>query len=306
MKTQVNRIKLSGGDRVFVLINSALLVLIFVLVLYPIWFVVIASFSDPEMVNTGRVILFPRGWTVGGYARVLRYGEIWTGYGNTIFYTVLGTLLNLAATLPCAYALSRRDMVGRNVLMTLFIITMYFGGGLIPSYLNVKSLGLLNTRLYMLIGGLVSAYNIIVSRTFFANTIPWEMHEAARIDGASDACMFLKIILPLSKPIIAVMALYYGVGHWNSYFNAMIYLKDRALYPLQLFLREILVQSKLATLVAEEGADEATLKYIEEQQMIANLLKYCVIVISTAPMMVIYPWMQRFFAKGVMIGSVKG
>lgn len=301
-----NRIKSAGSDRVFVLVNSVLLVAMFVILLYPMWFVLIASVSNPTLVSTGKVLFWPKGFSLGGYEKVLSFGDLWIGYGNTLFYTVAGTMLNLAATLPCAYALSRKDMPGRGFIMTLFVITMYFGGGLIPSYLNIRELGLNNTRSIMLINGLVSAFNVIVCRTFFATAIPWELHEAAYVDGCSDFRTFLKIILPLSMPIVVVMSLYYGVGRWNSYFEAMIYLKDRSMYPLQLFLREILIQSDVSKKMLMEVTDAQTMKALFAQADVANLAKYCVIVVSTLPMMLIYPWLQRFFAKGVMIGSIKG
>jgi len=301
-----NRIKPTKSDRVFIAINSTLLIILFILLLYPIWFVLIASFSNPTLASTGKVLLFPKEFTLAGYEHVLSYHNLWVGYGNTIFYTVVGTTLNLVATLPCAYALSRKDMVGRGFILTLFVITMYFGGGLIPTYLNIRSLGLDNTRTIMLVNGLVSAFNIIVCRTFFTTTIPNELHEAAYIDGCNDFKMFLKIILPLSMPIIVVMSLFYGVGRWNSYFDAMIYLKDRNLFPLQLFLREILIQSQVAESMLVQAIDPKTMEALYAQADAANLAKYCVIVVSTLPMMLIYPWLQKFFEKGVMIGSIKG
>ena len=300
------KMRASRGDRLFVFVKGAVLILLFVLLIYPILFVISASFSAPDMVNAGKVILLPKGFTLDGYRRILQYDEIWLGYANTFFYTFVGTLLNLVFTIPCAYALSRRDLPGRGAIMVVFMFTMYFSGGLIPGYLNIKQLGLLNTRLVLLISGLVSTYNVIVSRTFFASTIPWEMHEAARVDGASDARTFVSIILPLSKPILVVMALYYGVGRWNSYFDAMIYLRDRALYPLQLFLREILIQSQLSKAMLANATDAETALALANQANEANLIKYCVIIVSTVPMLAIYPWLQRFFAKGVMIGSIKG
>lgn len=305
-KSKKRRIKMTAGDRVFVAINFTLLALLFVIMLYPMLFVLSASISSPSMVSAGKMILLPVGVNFDGYAQLKDYGEIWLGYANTFFYTVAGTCLNLAVTIPCAYALSRKDLAGRGVIMTFFIITMYFSGGMIPAYLNVRDLGLVNTRWIMLISGLVSVYNLIVSRTFFANTIPWELHEAATLDGCSDFRMFSQIVLPLSKPIIVVLMLYYGVGHWNTYFNAMIYLRDRSLFPLQLFLREILIQSKMVgnALAATVDAEDAAA--LLRQQDAANQMKYVLIVVSTLPMLVIYPWLQKYFAKGVMIGSVKG
>ena len=302
------RIKLRGGDLVFTCVNSFLLTIAFIIVLYPLLFVISASFSEPQAVASGQMILLPVEPSLQAYKFILDYDEIWIGYANTIFYTFFGTLVNLILTIPCAYALSRRDCPLRTLIMTLFMITMYFGGGLIPGYLNIKDLGLLNTRWIMLISGGVSTYNLIVARTFFANTIPWELHEAAALDGCSDMKMLLKIVLPLSSPIIVVLMLYYGVGHWNSYFNAMIYLSSRDKYPLQVFLREILTVGKFADAAFASGdimsaeETEALLKQVDT----ANMIKYAVIVAATAPMMAIYPWLQKYFAKGVMIGSVKG
>ena len=253
------------------------------------------------------MLLWPVDVTLDGYKYILKYNDIWLGYANTIFYTVVGTIVNLFFTLTCAYATSRRDMVGRNVIMTLFLITMYFSGGTIPTYLNWLEFGLVNTRTIMLLNGAVSAYNLIVARTFFANSIPWDLHEAAFLDGCSDLRIFLKIILPLSSPIVVVMMLYYGIGHWNAYFNAMIYLQDRTMYPLQVFLKEILTQGSFGTNMGDGGAfTPEEMEQMIKQAETANLIKYGIIVVSTAPMLAIYPWLQKFFAKGVMIGSVKG
>lgn len=206
-------------DRLFSIVNLLLLFLFFIIELYPILYVLSASFSDAKAVASGKMWLFPIAPTLDGYRYILQYTEIWTGYLNTLLYTVGGTLINLCLTLPAAYALSRKDFKDKTIFMVIFMITMYFSGGLIPGYLNVRSFGLLNTRSVMMIMGAVSVYNLIVARTFFANSIPWEMHEAAKIDGASDIMTFLKVVLPLSGPIIVVMALYYGVGHWNDFFR---------------------------------------------------------------------------------------
>ena len=307
-KLEKRHIKLSKGDRVFVTINGILLALFFIVELYPMIYVLSASFSDPQAVGGGEMLLWPVRPSLEGYQYILQYKTIWTGYLNTIFYTVLGTVVNLIVTIPCAYALSRRDFPDKGIFMLLFMFTMYFSGGTIPAYLNYKSLGLLNTRWVMLLNGLVSAYNLIVARTFFSNTIPWELHEAAFLDGCSDFRLFTKIILPLSAPIVVVMALYYGVGHWNAYFNAFIYLSDRTKFPLQVFLKEILMQSKFAENEMLQGGDFTPEQLLAMTRMTetANMLKYGIIVISTVPMLCIYPFLQRYFAKGVMIGSVKG
>ncbi len=301
------RIRISAGDRLFTVINAAILILIFIITLYPLIYVVSASISSPDAVASGKMLLWPVDVTLDGYKYILKYNDIWLGYANTIFYTVVGTIVNLFFTLTCAYATSRRDMVGRNVIMTLFLITMYFSGGTIPTYLNWLEFGLVNTRTIMLLNGAVSAYNLIVARTFFANSIPWDLHEAAFLDGCSDLRIFLKIILPLSSPIVVVMMLYYGIGHWNAYFNAMIYLQDRTMYPLQVFLKEILTQGSFGTNMGDGGAfTPEEMEQMIKQAETANLIKYGIIVVSTAPMLAIYPWLQKFFAKGVMIGSVKG
>ena len=298
---------MSAGDRIFTVINAAILILIFIITLYPLIYVVSASISSPDAVASGKMLLWPVDVTLDGYKYILKYNDIWLGYANTIFYTVVGTIVNLFFTLTCAYATSRRDMVGRNVIMTLFLITMYFSGGTIPTYLNWLEFGLVNTRTIMLLNGAVSAYNLIVARTFFANSIPWDLHEAAFLDGCSDLRIFLKIILPLSSPIVVVMMLYYGIGHWNAYFNAMIYLQDRTMYPLQVFLKEILTQGSFGTNMGDGGAfTPEEMEQMIKQAETANLIKYGIIVVSTAPMLAIYPWLQKFFAKGVMIGSVKG
>ena len=309
MSKHTKRIRMSPGDRVFVAINGFLLFLFFVATLYPILFVLSASFSDPTAVSTGKMILFPISPTFQGYEFILQYKEIWTGYANTLFYTIVGTMWNLFLTLPCAYALSRRDMGSRGVIMAIFMVTMYFSGGLIPGYLNMRDLGLLDSRIGLVLNTSISVYNLIVARTFFANSILWELHEASFLDGCTDFRIFLKIVLPLSSPIIAVLTLYYGVGHWNAYFSAMMYLTDRAKFPLQLFLKEILVQGNFAsTALVGGGADftQEELEILLKQADTANMLKYVVIIASTAPMLMIYPWLQKFFTKGVMIGSVKG
>jgi putative aldouronate transport system permease protein len=285
-------------------INQAGLILITLLVLYPLIYILSASFSDPDTLYTGEMWLWPKGFTLDGYRRILAYKDLWMGYRNTIFYAVVGTLMNLSVTLPCAYALSRKDFVGRNIFMTMFLVTMYISGGLIPSYLNLRDLGLLDSRMVILISGLTSTYNIIVSRTFFSSTIPLELQESATIDGCSNFGIFVKIVLPLSKAIIAVMTLYFALGRWNDYFNAMIVLRNRSLYPLQLFLREILVQSQISAEMLE-GVEADMIGALLQKQKVANLLKYGVIIVSSLPLLMVYPFLQRYFVQGVLIGSIK-
>ena len=302
-----HRMKMTLGERIFVSTKTVLLAIVFLITLYPILYVISASISAPSAVASGRMILLPVDPSLESYRLVLKYKDIWIGYANTIFYTVIGTMLQLAVTLPAAYALSRKDMQGRGFLMVLFIITMYFSGGLIPGYLNMNDFGLINNRASIVVLGLVNTYNLIVARTFFANSIPWELQEAAYLDGCSTFQVFRKIVLPLSSPIIVVLTLYYGVAHWNEYFNAMIYLRDRNLFPLQIFLKEILTQSQLsADALMSGGYTAEEISMMEAMGEAADRMKYAIIVVSTAPMLLIYPRLQKYFAKGVMIGSVKG
>ena len=304
---RLQRIWIRREDVIFQATVNVILMLVLIITLYPMIFVISASVSEPSAVLSGKMLLIPVGFTLDGYKYILQYSEIWSGYANTIFYTVVGTFLNLIVTLPCAYALSHRHMKGRGAIMMLFVFTMYFSGGMIPSYLNIVSLGILNTRLCILIMGLVSTSNLILARTFFANSIPWELHEASILDGASDFGTFRLVVLPLSKAIVAVQALYYAVGHWNSYFNEMIYLQDREKYPLQVILREILTLSEYQAKAMEEGGYSVEqMKEMLAAIDTANLIKYCIIVVSVLPMMIIYPFLQKFFAKGVMIGAIKG
>lgn len=306
------RIKMPGKTKInngiFNIVIYVLLLFLAVIMLYPLLFVLSASFSDPKAVAGGEMLLLPVRPSLEGYRYLMQYKEIWVGYLNTIFYMFLGTLLNLAATLPCAYAMSRKDLKGQKYLMVFFMITMYFSGGMIPGYLNIKSLGLLDTRSIILINGLVSTFNLIVARTYFLTAIPWEIQEAAVIDGCNDFQIFGKIVFPLSKAITVVMTLYYGVGRWNSYFTEMIYLKDRGKFPLQLFLREILTKSTFAKTAMADGMSFSAeqMMALIKQADTANMIKYGVIVISALPMLIIYPFLQKYFEQGVMIGSVKG
>ncbi|KTD85832.1 carbohydrate ABC transporter permease [Paenibacillus etheri] len=301
----VSGIKLSKRDRIFLICTYTYVAIALLLVAYPILYIISASISDPKMVASGEMWLLPKGITFKGYEIVFQNSKIWTGYGNTILYTLLGTTINLVVTMPAAYALSRKDFVGRGFFMGMFMVTMFIGGGLVPTYMLVKGLGMVNTMWALVLPGAASIWNIIVSRTFFANSIPAELQDAAQIDGATNIRLFLRIVLPLSMPIIAVMALFYGVGHWNSYFGAMIYLNDDAKYPLQLVLRQILVLQEMQSQVG--GIIDATAAAAQNNKAeIASLVKYGVIIVSTLPIIVVYPFLQRYFVQGVMIGSVKG
>jgi len=270
-----------------------------VIVLYPLIVVISSSFSDPTLVATGKVVLLPKGISLAGYKAVFNNRNIVVGYANTIFYTIVGTIINLFVTVPAGYALTKNSVPGRNVFMTMFMITMYFSGGLIPTFLLVNSLGLYNTRWILLILGAFSTYNCIICRSFFA-AMPIELEEAAELDGCNPMRTFIQIVLPLSKALLGVMVLYFGVAHWNSYFSAMIYIKEDHMQPLQVFLRRILILAQSATNVEEGGEYAAAMAEREA------LIRYSVIVVSSAPLLVIYPFLQKYFDKGVLIGSVKG
>ena len=294
-------VKESRGDQIFNLFNLLAVTLFMLIVLYPLIYVVSCSISDPNLVGSGEVWLLPKGLTFEGYKRVFRDQNIMIGYANTLFYTVIGTLINLILTLTAGYALSKKTLPGRGLIMAFMFITMYFSGGLIPSYLLIKKMNLLDTRLILLIIGAVSVYNVIISRTFFQN-IPKELEEAAVIDGCSTTRVFMQIVLPVSKALLGVITLYYAVGHWNSYFNAMIYISDTNKQPLQIFLRQILVTEQMSAAMAD-NVDSDVLVEIEK---VKHLLKYAVIIVSSLPVLVLYPFLQKYFDKGILIGSIKG
>lgn len=299
MKTK--KIKHSWDDRIFNGVCNLFLFLFILMVLYPLWFVVMASFSDPVYVNNGSPLLLPKGFTLEGYKMVFGDSKVWTGYLNTIIYTVGGTTLGTIVTVLAGYALSRKDLVGSGLIMKLMVFTMYFGGGTIPLYLVVQRLNLLNTRSILIILGSVSVYNIIIVRSFMVSTIPDELHDAAIIDGCGNGHFIGRIVLPLSRAVIAVMVLYIAVGHWNSYFNALMYVTDSSKMPLQLYLREILV---LSSSLANSYDMDPELQ--EKMQQMSMIIKYSMIIVSTAPILCVYPFIQKYFVKGVMIGSVKG
>lgn len=279
----------------YVFLSFAILI-----VLYPLYFIVIGSFSDPLQVIAGKVWAFPKSITFEPYRMVFRDSSIWVGYRNTIFYTIGGTFLNLIMTLFAAYPLSKKGLKGGSLIMKLMVLTIYFGGGLIPTYLLISSLGMINTYWAMVIPNAVAVWNIIITRTYFTSSIPIELEEAAYIDGSSHFNTFIKIILPLSKPIISVMILFYGVAHWNSFFNGLIYLNDKSRFPLQLILRGILIQNQ---------ASEDMLMGIDDtynRKLLAETMKYALIIVSTAPVLCLYPFLQKYFIKGILIGSIKG
>lgn len=297
------RKRISHSDKAFDFVNVVLMLILFVIFVWPLWFVLIASISDPTEVTRGNVLLFPKGLTTIAYETMFKRKNIWTGYINSLFYTVVGTAVNLVLSICCAYPLSRKDFLPRRILLWIFMFTMYFSGGLIPSYLTVRDVGLLNTRWAMIIPGAISVYNCLVMRTYFMNSIPGELQEAATLDGANTAQYLMKIVLPLSKPILAVVGLFYGESHWNDFYTALIYIYDDKLYPLQSILRDILTTANAAQMNLQGGADAAV---IEAQMKLSQNLKYSVIIAAAVPMLCVYPFVQKFFVKGIMIGSVKG
>lgn len=304
MKT-TSLVKDTRADKIFLVFVYFFLAIALLIVLYPLIYIVSASISNPHLVNSGEMWLLPKGVTFEGYRTLLGNSSIWRGYLNTIYYTVLGTSINLLVTLPCAYALSRDDFYGRRAFTNFMLVTMFLSGGLIPSYLLIRSLGMLNTVWALVIPGAVSVYKVVVTRTFFQTTIPREMEEAAIVDGCSDFRLFMQIVLPLSTPIIAVMALFYGVGHWNSFFSALIYLSDKSMYPLQMILREILIlQDMSSNTVSNVTSEMASMLYSKQQ--LAEVIKYGVMIVSSLPVIIVYPFLQKYFVKGMMVGSIKG
>ena len=295
-------IKESFGDRVVNIVIYIILTVFFLLVLYPLLYIIAASVSDPKYVQSGQMWLIPMGFTLEGYARVFVNPDVLNGFKNSLIYTGFGTLAQLVCTLTAAYALSKKKLPGRRIFSFLILLTMYFQGGLIPTYLLYKNLHIINKVWVMVLPGLVGVYNLIIARTFFATGVSPELEEAAYIDGCSTTRSFISIVLPLAKPTVAVLALYYIIAHWNAYFSAMIYLTNPKMYPLATVLQNILVRNQLSSSLLDlgTGAD------IAAKVRMGNLIKYSVIVVSSIPLIMLYPFIQRFFVKGVMIGSIKG
>lgn len=288
------------SDKIFSIVNTTLLSLTLIAVLYPLLFIISSSLSSGSAVIAGKVWLWPVNPTLDGYREIFAYKKIWTGFSNSVFYTAFGTTVNITLTIMAAYALSRKDMIGRHVILFLFVFTMLFSGGLIPTYLVVKQLGLLDTRWSLIFPVALTAWNVIIARTFFRATIPDELLEASQIDGSSDFGFFFRMVIPLSAPIIAVLSLFYAVGNWNQYFQALIYIKTPNLFPLQIFLRDILIQNEV------DSSMMMDMESMAERDALRQLLKYTLIVVSSVPMIAIYPFVQKHFVKGVMIGSLKG
>lgn len=289
---------MTTGDKVFYVIVVTILLIFCAIIAYPLIYIVSCSFSDPSLVMKNDIFLLPKKITLIGYEKVIKHPDIWRSYMNTIIYTIVGTSINLLMTSLGAFPLSRKDFYGRK-FWTLFItFTMFFSGGMIPAYILINKLHLINSFWVMVIPGAVSTWNLIVMRTFFQNNVPMELQEAAVIDGCNDMHIFLKVVLPLSAPILAVMTLFYGVAHWNAFFSALIYLRDKAKYPLQLILREILLQNVTPPEMVEGGAGD--------QEIIGESIRYALIIVATLPILCVYPFIQKFFVKGMLVGAIKG
>ena len=295
------------SDKTFTVVNYTLLEILTMIILYPLYFTVIASISEPYEVVSGNVVLWPKGFTLESYAQIFHNEEIWTGFRNSTLYTVFGTMMSLILTIPAAYALSKKNLWGRGIITTYFVIIMYFSGGLLPTYLVVRDLGLLNQPYTLVIIGSFSVYNMVVARTYYQSSIPESLYEAAEIDGCSGFGQFFRIAIPLSKPIIAVIALYYAVGRWNDFYNSLVYITNSDYYSLQQILRNILLESQNAlSAINGDTMSSEEMAYFMRRAYLAEAMKYAIIFVSSLPMLLIYPLVQKHFVKGVMVGSVKG
>ncbi|MDD6615540.1 MAG: carbohydrate ABC transporter permease [Lachnospiraceae bacterium] len=291
--------RVNWSDKIFSGAVLILSILIFIIIAYPLWFVVIASISNSNLVNLGQVTFWPKDIRFYGYQQILEDTRIWRGYGNTILYVVAGTILNIAITMPAAYALSRKDFKARNAVMLYFVFTMFFSGGLVPTYMTISKLGLISTKWILIVFVAINTYNLIIARTFIQNSIPEDLYEAAVLDGCSHFTYFMKVVMPLSKAVVSVLVLYYAVYHWNDYFNALIYNSKAENAPLQIVLREILLLNQ--AFASGNGGVQGGYG-----QSSADQVKYAVIIVSTLPILCVYPFIQKYFEKGVMIGAVKG
>ncbi len=295
-----NHIRRSRSDIIFDAVVFVIMLFVLFICLYPLYFMLIASISDPNYVLTGQVILYPKGITFLGYEKILGEEDIWMGYRNTIIYTFLGTTLNVVLTLSAGYALSRKDLPGRRGILIFIVFTMFFNGGMIPTYMVVDQLQLVDTIWAMILPTAVQVWNLMIARSFFESTIPTELLDAAMIDGCRTLRFFTQIVLPVSKAIIAVMVLFYAISHWNTFFNALIYLESEDKYPLQIILRNILIQNQPVAGMMDDMAS------LIERQKAAELIKYGVIVVASVPVLVLYPFVQKYFVTGIMVGSIKG
>lgn len=300
MKNKPSQIRRTREDRIFILIDQLLVLFVFIAIFYPLWYILVMSF-DGDIYNTA-LRLLPSKWSLNGYKAVFNYSRVWTGYRNSVLYMVLGTAVNMVVTICAAYPLSRKDLRFRRSISLLFVFTMYFSGGLIPTYLLISSLGMVDTIWAMLIPGAMSVYNMIVMRTYFETAIPGELREAASIDGCNNVVYLLKIVLPLSMPILAVIGMFYMVGHWNSFFNALLYLNNNDRFPLQMIIREILVINSVDSSAMADFDPESANAMMERME----IMRYSLVVVASAPMLILFPFVQKYFVKGLMIGAVKG
>ena len=301
---EARHLKRTRQDVVYDTVIFIILTFILLIVAYPLYFVIISSFSDPVAVAGGKVVFHPIGFTLDGYKEVFKTSTVMRGFANSLLYTALGVSVNLIVTMPTAYALSRKDFLLRKPITLFYMVTMFVGGGMMPTYIVIRDTGLLDTMWALILPGALGVYNMIVARTFFTTNIPQELMEAAKLDGCGNTRFFFYIVLPLSGAITAILFLYYGVGHWNSYFSALLYINDRSKWPLQLELRNILLLNSVNT--TSKVMTEAELREKERLEALKEMMKYSLIIISSIPVLVIYPFVQRHFVKGVMIGSVKG
>lgn len=302
LNNRKKKLRTDKSDVIFDMVHKLLMVLAFLIVAYPIWYIIIASFSSATQVQAGKVVFLPKDFTLIGYKHVMEEKDIWIGFRNSLFYTAFGTCLSLITSVCAAYPMSRRDFAAAKVLTIVYTITMFFNGGIIPLFLVVKSLKMYNTIWAIILPTTLSVYNIFVMKSTFSATIPNELLEAARIDGCSNVRFIAKVVVPISKPILAVMALFYASARWNEYFNCLMFLTDRNKFSLQVFLREILIQTEYAAGMMT-GSD---LKAVEEAQLLRENLKYSLIIIASIPMILVYPFVQKYFVKGIMLGAVKG
>lgn len=299
MAAKTSIIRESKGDRAFNIVNFLIMTAVTLVVLYPLYYVILASVTDPVVVNSGKMLWYPEAPYFEGYVRAFNHQPLWTGYKNTLIYTLVGTLIALGCTIPAGYALSRTDLPGRRGIMFLFTFTMFFNGGIIPLYLVVKQIHIYDSIWAVVLPIAVSVYNLIVCRSFFDSSIPKELLEAARIDGCSDFSFFFKIVLPISSTIIAVMTLFYATSIWNMFFNPLMFLSSSDKMPLQVVLRDLVLMNQAS--IVTSSVEEIAMK-----QKLVEQLKYCIVVLAAAPLLIVYPFLQKYFAKGVTVGAVKG
>lgn len=301
-----SRIRQTRADRIFDVVNVLFMIVFFVIMIYPLWFVLIASVSDPNEVSMGNLVLLPQGFTWDAYKYCFEEQQIWTGYRNTLIVTVLGLAYHMALLLPTAYAISRKHMAGRSAIQWYFLFTMFFSGGMIPSYLLIKDLGLLNSLTILFIGP-INVSDMVICRTYFQSSIPGELYESAEMDGATEFKLFFKVALPLAVPVIAVEILYHAVWLWNDFFKGLIYLTKSELFPLQLVLRNILLANQsLLSKVDMAALTPEMISIVEYKSRLAQVMKYSIIYIASAPLLIAYPFVQKYFVKGIMVGALKG